>query len=90
MKHIDQFANFLRDEVNLNKTRIENLESKAAAIENFVLENWKVPVGEFEKQGSWAHRTIIKPPGNKGFDADLLTFVAPYESFEPTEYIDSL
>ncbi|MUZ73322.1 nucleotidyltransferase [Agrobacterium vitis] len=90
MKHIDQFANFLRDEVNLNKTRIENLESKAAAIEKFVLENWKVPVGEFEKQGSWAHRTIIKPPGNKGFDADLLAFVAPYESFEPTEYIDSL
>lgn len=90
MKHTEQFANFLRDEVNLNKTRIENLENKVAAIERFVQGSWNVPVKEFDKQGSWAHRTIIKPPGNKGFDADLLAFVDPYENYAAADYIDSL
>jgi len=90
MKQIAEFAKFLVDEVNLNKTRIANLESKTTAIEKFVSDHWQVAVQEFDKQGSWAHRTIIKPPGTKGFDADLLAFVGPYKNFEPAQYIDDL
>ncbi|KAA9387735.1 SMODS domain-containing nucleotidyltransferase [Neorhizobium galegae] len=90
MKNIGDFATFLHDEVNLNKTRLESLENKAGAVQDFISQHWEVKVEQFEKQGSWSHGTIIKPPGTKGFDADLLVFVEPHESWDAAEYIESL
>lgn len=41
-------------------------------------------------QGSWAHRTIIKPPGNAGFDADVVVFLKSHKEWSPAEYIENL
>ncbi len=90
MKNIGDFSAFLRDQVNLNKTRLESLETKALAVQNFISQQWEVKVEQYEKQGSWSHGTIIKPPGTKGFDADLLVFVEPHLSWSAADYIESL
>jgi len=91
LKLADEFDRFLADEVNLNKTRIENLESKVAAISAFVFQcEWKPVIRGFSPQGSWAHGTIIKPPGEKGFDADLLVFVDPVAGWSAADYLEKL
>jgi hypothetical protein len=91
VKLINQFDGFLRDEVNLNQTRIDNLEAKVEAITRFVSgSSWRAPIREFSHQGSWAHGTIIKPAGSKGFDADLLVLVDPVAGWSAKDYIENL
>ena len=41
-------------------------------------------------QGSWAHKTIIKPPGEQGFDADLVVYLRPVQGWTPKNYILNL
>jgi hypothetical protein len=65
---------FLVNTVNLNQTRLDLLQSRvesiyAAAAMDAVLGPF---VEEYIPQGSWAHQTIIKPVGNREFDADIL------------------
>jgi hypothetical protein len=88
MKHIPEFAKFLEDEVNLNKTRIDTLTKRVETIENFMrATEWNPIIRRVSPQGSWAHKTIIKPPGENGFDADLLVFVNPVEGWTANDYI---
>ena len=62
MKCIQEFSRFLTDEVNLNQTRIDTLASRVGTIETFLNNStWKPRIRGFSPQGSWAHRTIIKP-----------------------------
>ena len=91
MKHLAEFETFLKDEVNLDKGRIETLTQRVGTIAGF-LENadWRPDIIRFSAQGSWAHKTIIKPPGNKGFDADLLVFIRPVEEWTADDYIHDL
>lgn len=88
MKHVGEFKTFLEGQVNLNKTRIETLTDRVETIENFL---WRGDLGRiikrFSSQGSWAHKTIIKPPGENGFDADLLMFVDPVPGWTANDYI---
>ncbi|WP_081631166.1 nucleotidyltransferase [Methylobacterium sp. 77] len=91
MKLISHFTNFLRDTVNLNQTRIDDLDSSVEAIKKFVREsNWEPRVWKFIEQGSWAHNTIIRPVEGGEFDADLLVIVEPIDGWNPSDYIDSL
>ena len=72
MKLLQDFENFVEEEVNLNKSRIETLVQRVEAIEGFLQESdWGPIIQSISAQGSWAHKTIIKPPGEQGFDADL-------------------
>jgi len=88
MKLVPQFEKFLADEVNLNKTRIKTLANGVNAIESFIRgADWKPLVLGFSPQGSWAHKTIIKPPGSAGFDADLLVFIQAVHGWTPKDYI---
>jgi hypothetical protein len=76
VKLVAQFDKFLKEEVNLNKTRITTLTDRVDAIQDFIRgSDWKPSVLRFSPQGSWAHKTIIKPPGSRGFDADVLVFI---------------
>jgi hypothetical protein len=69
MKLIAEFEKFLADEVNLNKTRIETLTNRVEAIQKFLeTSGWRPKILRFTPQGSWAHKTIIKPPAEQGFD----------------------
>lgn len=91
MKLVGHFANFLREPVNLNQTRIDNLESSVEAIKRFVRDSdWEPRVWKFIEQGSWAHDTIIRPVDGGEFDADLLVVVNPVEGWTPRQYVDSL
>lgn len=86
-----QFTDFLRDTVNLNQTRITNLESNVDALKRFVRQcDWEPTIRGFEEQGSWAHDTIIKPVDGGEFDADLLVMVDPVEGWMAADYVRSL
>lgn len=92
MKLTEHFDTFLSDVVNLNQTRIDTLKTRVDAIVT-TLEGFEVYSAiliETSPQGSWAHRTIIKPAGNAGFDADVVAFVRPHEEWTPAEYIENL
>jgi hypothetical protein len=83
-----QCDKFLIDEVNLNKSRIGALTDRVNAIETFIRKSdWRPTVLRFSAQGSWAHKTIIKPPGSRGFDADLLVFIQPVNGWTPKDYV---
>lgn len=92
MKLTEHFDTFLSDVVNLNQTRIDTLKARVDAIAT-TLEGFEVYSDiliETCPQGSWAHRTIIKPAGNGRFDADVVAFMKPYEDWTPAEYIENL
>nr|WP_298928865.1 nucleotidyltransferase [uncultured Erythrobacter sp.] len=91
MKLINHFNNFLKDTVDLNKTRIDTLESSVESIKEIIkTSDWEPRVWRFVDQGSWAHQTIIKPVEEHEFDADLLVVVAKVEDWRPKDYINSL
>lgn len=76
MKLTDHLRTFLTDTVNLNDTRLSRLENSIEAIKGVIRESgWTPRIRYFAAQGSWAHKTIIKPVENKAFDADLLVFI---------------
>lgn len=88
MKLVAHFTDFLKDTVNLNQDRIDTLEDRVGTIEDF-LENsdYEAPIRSFSKQGSWAHKTIIRPPNGKEFDADLVVYVDAVEGWTARDYI---
>ena len=92
MKLTEHFNTFLTDVVNLNQIRIDTLKARVDAIVT-TLKDFDVYSDiliETCPQGSWAHRTIIKPAGNGGFDADIVVFMKPHEEWTPAEYIENL
>ncbi|ARO54036.1 hypothetical protein B2G69_07685 [Methylorubrum zatmanii] len=91
MRLSQQFEDFLRDEVNLNQTRIDLLEARVGTLKGFVeAAAWGPEILEFAAQGSWAHETIIKPSKGREFDADLLVFVDPVASWSAADYVRTL
>lgn len=91
MKHIAQFDDFLADTVNLNQTRIDLLEGRIKTISDLLRNSaYKPRIRRFMPQGSWAHKTIIKPPDDRDFDADLLIILDEVEDWSAAQYIDDL
>lgn len=91
MKQRQLFADFLRDTVDLNASRVTQLETSTQAIERFVESSgWAPQIDGWMPQGSWAHKTIIKPTDQGEFDADLLVFVHPVEGWDAARYINEL
>ena len=91
MKLIEQFTTFLDEEVNLNQTRVDQLDSSVEAVQRAIkASSWGAKIVEFRGHGSWAHGTIIKPVSGDEFDADLLAIVEPVTGWTAAEYIDNL
>lgn len=91
MKLITHFDDFLKDTVNLNQTRVTLLEDSIEAIKMFIRNSdWKPEIIEFKPQGSWAHKTIIKPLTDYPFDADLIVYVKPVDGWEAKDYVNNL
>lgn len=91
MKLIQDFNTFLTDTVNLNSTRFDQLESSIESIKAAVRGlDWTPSIVGFAAQGSWAHKTIIKPLPGDPFDADLLVYVKPVSGWEAKDYINEL
>lgn len=95
MQLVNFFNQFMKDEVNLNQTRLNILSSKRTTIQNFIKNSstFKDSYIDMFSQGSYKHKTIIKPPkSNKEFDADILLELEPNEDWEdnPKEYLNEL
>jgi hypothetical protein len=91
MKHVDLFNDFLSDSVNLNATRVTALGNSIEAIKQAVRDSdWQPKIQSWMPQGSWAHKTIIRPVDQGEFDADLLVFVYPVDGWKATRYIEVL
>ncbi len=92
MKLDGRFRSFLEKTVNLNQSRIDTLNSRVATIKGVIRGSEYEPrIRRFSEQGSWAHKTIIKPPGsNTEFDADLVVYIDEVVEWEARDYILSL
>lgn len=91
MKYVDHFNTFLTETVNLNQTRIDLLAKRVDTISEFLCNsNYRPRIRRFTPQGSWAHKTIIKPPGDNDFDADLLVIIDAVEDWQPAQYVNEL
>jgi len=91
MKLVSHFNTFLADIVNLNATRVTQLYDNIEALKGVLrASDWPPKIKFFAPQGSWAHKTIIKPVENKAFDADLLVFVEPVDDWTAKDYLSEL
>lgn len=93
MKFTSDFESFLRDEVNLNKSRLDTLTSRVNTIEEFLEEDETFGniLIDVIPAGSWAYRTIIKPATDaRTFDADVLIHVKDQTDWQPDDYIGKL
>lgn len=91
MKLLEHFKTFMNEQVDLNQTRVDQLDSSVSAVQTAIQDSgWKASLIEFSAHGSWAHGTIIKPLPNKEFDADLLVVVKPVEGWEAKDYVNTL
>jgi hypothetical protein len=92
VKLVRQFDDFLTDVVNINQDRLDQLDQHVKAIFNALsrddglepLIRGQIP------QGSWAHRTIIKPLRGEEFDADVLLILNRQRAWRatPSRYLD--
>ena len=90
MKHIQFFNDFLKDEVNLNQSRLDRLNTSVKAVSEFLSQNLDSYI-KIERQGSYALGTIIKPADeNTEYDADILLYMKYEKGKDPKEYIDEL
>lgn len=93
MKLIEYFNDFLKTQVNLDETRLNRLNGSVGAVTNFLRDS-PVFTGHFNDtipQGSYAHKTIIKPVHeNDEFDADLLLYLEEFDGWEASDYVQEL
>jgi hypothetical protein len=92
MQHADYFKTFLTDEVNLNQSRLDKLESRVEAVYAALVADSVVGsmITGKTPQGSWPHKLIIKPKPDGDFDADLLLQMTYRDDWEPPVYINEV
>ena len=83
-------AEFLRDEVNLNQSRSDRLETAVNAVRDYLRDN--LPgYQKMERQGSYALDTLIKPvDDNDEYDADIQIVMNPNSQWEPKDYVNEV
>ena len=92
MKHQKIFSEFLSNVVNLNQARINKMVRSTIAVENYIKNHndFKSIFKFASPQGSYGHKTIIKPVKNKEFDADIVFFMDHNDKWDPKDYIANL
>lgn len=93
MKFSKDFESFLRTHVNLNQERLDRLQDRVAAIENFVssADEFEAAFQDLVPAGSWAQRTIIRPvQATDEFDADVLLRMDEIDGWLPKAYVEEL
>ena len=86
-KNNQEFADFLRDEVNLNQDRLDRLETAVGAVNDYLKKNM-TGYQKMERQGSYALGTLIKPvDDNDEYDADIQIVMNPNSQWKPKDYV---
>jgi len=91
MKLLAYWRHFL-GQVNLNQSRIDQLDDRVTAITNFLqgANGFGEHAEDVIPQGSYAQKTIIKPVGAHEFDADVLLQMTQQDDWEPRDYVAEL
>ena len=90
MKLNRRFKEFLRDEVNLNQTRITRLQRSVRDVNSYLVENL-TGYQRIDRQGSYALDTLIRPVTQNGeYDADIQVVMNPNGQSRPQDYLDAL
>ena len=83
-------ADFLWDEVNLNQSRLDRLETSVSAVNDYLKGNL-TGYQKMERQGSYALGTLIKPvDDNDEYDADIQIVMNPNRNWEPKDYVQAI
>lgn len=92
MEHPTYFDNFLRNTVNINQSRLDELDTSVNALYDVLKADPEVGphITGKTKQGSWAYRTIIKPVGSREFDADILLHFKEVPGWSASDYINKV
>lgn len=88
MEHASYFNEFLRDEVNINRTRLDQLSGRVDSVYAALIADDTIGhmITGKTPQGSWPHRLIIKPKSGGEFDADFLLEMNEQAGWEPKRY----
>ena len=94
MKLLDYFSNLLEREGKPTPSKLDQLDQRVDSITDALksAENLQGMVLDIVPQGSWAHRTIIRPPWRLEFDADFLVQLVEVPSWAggPRSYSDAV
>ena len=89
-KNNKEFQEFLRDEVNINPSRLDRLHTSVGAVSDYLKDNMK-GYQKSEPQGSLALETIIRPvDDNDEYDADIQVVMNPNSDWQPKDYIKAV
>ena len=89
-KNVNQFREFLREEVNLNPRRLERLNTSVRAVDRCLRENL-TGYQKMERQGSYALDTLIKPvDDNDEYDADIQIVMNPNGHWGAKDYLSAV
>ena len=89
MKHVDEFDNFIRNEVNLDRNRYGLLQERVRVTSEYLSQ----ALDSFEKrenQGSYALGTVIKPTNGRDYDSDILIYLEDEPKKKPVDYLQEL
>ena len=84
---VDAFSEFLRNDINLQRSRLDRLETSVGAVNDHLRDN--LPgYRMMDKQGSCALGTLIKPvDDNDEYDADIQIVMNPNPKWGPKDYV---
>ena len=86
----EEFQEFLREEVNINQSRLDRLHTAVRAVSTHLKQKLK-SYQRTEPQGSFALQTIIKPVDNNDeYDADIQVVMNPRSDWKPKDYIKAV
>ena len=89
-KNNKDFQEFLRDQVNLNQSRIDRLTRGVDGVNDYLKDNLK-GYQNLERQGSYALGTLIKPvDDNDEYDADIQVVMNSNPKWRPKDYVNEI
>ena len=89
-KNNQEFKDFLRDEVNLNQSRLDVLHNRVRAVNSYLKDNL-TGYQKMERQGSFALGTLIKPVDDDDeYDADIQIVMNPIPNWQAKDYINEV
>lgn len=92
MKLLNYFDEFMKNTVNIDDSRLRDLDSRVETLYSVIREDEElgpIILGK-DPQGSWAHETIIKPVEENEFDADFMLIMEEQDDWEPRDYLNKL
>ena len=90
MKLLTYFDDFMKSTVNINDSRLRDLNERVGTLHGLLSNDSDIGSIVLDKnpQGSWAHRTIIKPIEGNEFDADFMLVMEEQKGWTPRDYIN--